>query len=370
MKICYLANPNSTHTRRWLAWMAQRGHTVLLVADVSPAEPWLETPLYDLPAGLNISVVKYFYWEFQLRQILRSWKPDILHAHRVSSAGWLGAFSDFHPFVVTPWGSDLYLHPQRSAAARRLAKIVLSRADLVTANSSDLCRKAIDYGARESATHVIQWGVDLRAFKPGAGAVRLRQELGIHDGPVILSPRGLHPVYNIDTIIRSIPAVKAVFPEVVYLLRRYNVDAAYQRQIETLILELGLQSNTRWLGRVEPWERLADVYGMADLVLSVPSSDSTSVSLLEAFACGAPVIASDLPSVREWIIPGENGELVPARDHVQLAQATLRLLQDPQRRIAYAEKNKNLVQERADHQREMEKMERLYLGLLSPAPGQ
>ena len=153
MKICYLANPNSTHTRRWLAWMAQRGHTVLLVADVSPAEPWLDTPLYDLPAGLNISVVKYFYWEFQLRQILRSWQPDILHAHRVSSAGWLGAFSGFHPFVVTPWGSDLYLHPQRSAAARRLAKIVLSRADLVTADSSDLCRKAIDYGARASATH-------------------------------------------------------------------------------------------------------------------------------------------------------------------------------------------------------------------------
>ena len=198
----------------------------------------------------------------------------------------------------------------------------------------------------------------------------MRQELGIRDGPVILSPRGLHPVYNIDTIIRSIPAVKAAFPEVVYLLRRYNVDAAYQLQIEALILELGLQSNTRWIGRVEPWERLADVYGMADLVLSVPSSDSTSVSLLEAFACGAPVIASDLPSVREWIIPGENGELAPARDHVQLAQATLRLLQDPQRRLAYAEKNRNLVQERADHQREMEKMESLYLGLLSSAPGQ
>jgi glycosyltransferase involved in cell wall biosynthesis len=350
--------------------MAHRGHTVLLVADVSPAEPWIETPLYDLPAGLNISVVKYFFWEFQLRQILRSWQPDILHAHRVSSAGWLGAFSGFHPFVVTPWGSDLYLHPQRSAAARRLAKIVLSRADLVTADSSDLCRKAIDYGASASATHGIQWGVDLRAFKPGAGVARLRQELGIRSGPVILSPRGLHPVYNIDTIIRSIPAVKAAFPEVIYLLRRYNVDAAYQRRIEKLILELGLQSNTRWIGRVEPWERLADVYGMADLVLSVPSSDSTSVSLLEAFACGAPVIASDLPSVREWIIPGENGELAPARDHVQLAQATLHLLQDPLRCLAYAEKNRNLVQERADHQREMEKMESLYLGLLSSAPGQ
>jgi len=180
----------------------------------------------------------------------------------------------------------------------------------------------------------------------------------------------LHAVYNIDTIIRSIPPVKREFPGVVYLLRRYNADSAYQAQVESLILELHLEQSIRWIGRVEPWERLADYYSLADIVISVPSSDSTSVSLLEAFACGAPVIASDLPSVREWIAAGENGDLVPVKDHVQLAQATLRLLHDPGRRATYAEKNKVLVREKADHQREMEKMEALYLGLLSSAPRQ
>jgi L-malate glycosyltransferase len=368
VKICFIANPNSTHTRRWLTWMARRGHTVLLIADVPLSEPWSEVPIYNLPARMNLSIIRYFAWEFWLREILHSWKPDILHAHRVSSAGWLGAFSGFHPFVVTPWGSDLYLHPQRSAAARWLAKIVLSKADLLTADSADLCHKAIDFGAQESATYLIQWGVDLAAFHPVIDAAQMRQSLGIGEGPVIFSPRGLHPVYNIDTIIRSIPPVKREFPEVVYLLRRYNADSAYQIRVESLVLELGLEQSIRWIGRVEPWERLADYYSLADIVISVPSSDSTSVSLLEAFACGAPVIASDLPSVREWIIAGENGELIPVKDHAQLAQTTLRLLHDPQRCAAYAEKNKVLVREKADHQREMEKMEALYLGLLSSMP--
>jgi glycosyltransferase involved in cell wall biosynthesis len=370
VKICFIANPNSTHTQRWVTWMAHRGHSVQLIADAPLSEPWPEIPVYDLPARLNVSVVRYFFWEFWLRKILHDWEPDILHAHRVSSAGWLGAFSRFHPFVVTPWGSDLYLHPQRSVIARWLAKTVLARADLVTADSADLCRKAISFGAQERTTHLIQWGVDLATFKSSSDAAQTRQLLGIGEGPVILSPRGLHPVYNIDTIIRSIPPVKQEFPGVVYLLRKYNSDSVYQAQVVNLIRELRLEQNIRWIGRVEPWERLADYYSVADIVLSVPSSDSTSVSLLEAFACGASVIASDLPSVREWIVPGNNGDLVPVKDHAGLALATLRLLRDPQRRLAYAEKNKIIVREKADHQKEMQKMESLYLGLLSSAPPQ
>jgi glycosyltransferase involved in cell wall biosynthesis len=295
---------------------------------------------------------------------LRKWKPDVLHAHRVSSAGWLGAFSGFHPFVVTPWGSDLYLHPDRSATARWLAQYVMQKADLVTADSADLCHKAIDFGAPEAITHVIQWGVDLELFKPGKDLAQLRQSLQIENGPVILSPRGLNPVYNIDTIIQSISRVKAEFPGVVYLLRKYNEDIRYQREIEQLIQELKISQTIRWIGKIEPWQMVADYYKLADIVVSVPSSDSTAVSVLEAMACGAPVIASDLPSTREWIINGENGILVAVRDAGQLAEATIRLLQDPRQRAIFSDLNRKLVEDKANHELEMMKIEQLYLDLL------
>ena len=364
MKLCYIANPNSTHTRRWITWMMRRGHTVLLIADTPLSEPWPDITIIDLPAKINVPVIRYFFWEFWIRNILRRWKPDVLHGHRVSSAGWLGAFSGFHPFVVTPWGSDLYLHPDRSLAARWLAKVVLKTADLVTADSADLCQKAITFGAQEDATHVIQWGVDMALFNPSKDVAYLREALRIGNGPVILSPRGLNPVYNIDTIIRSIPLVKQEFPEVVYLLRRYNEDLMYQRKVEKLILDLDLSQSIQWIGKIEPWEKVADYYNLADLVLSVPSSDSTAVSVLEAMACGAPVIASDLPSTCEWITSGDNGLLVPVRDPVRLAEDTIRLLSDLHLRTLFSNKNKVLVQEKANHQIEMEKMERLYLGLM------
>ena len=365
MKLCFIANPNSTHTRRWLTWMMRRGHALILIADTPLVEPWQDIPMYNLPAKVNLPVIRYFFWGIWVRQFLRSWNPDVLHAHRVSSAGWLGAFSGFHPLVVTPWGSDLYLHPERSRTARWLAQFVMKSADLVTADSIDLCRKAVEFGAQADATHVIQWGVDLSLFKPVENRTHLRSMFGVSDGPVVLSPRGLNPVYNIDTIIRSIPLVKQGFPDVVYLLRMYNEDPKYQQEVEKLIVDLDLQQTIQWIGKIEPWERIVDTYNLADLVVSVPSSDSTAVSLLEAMACGLPVIATDLPSTREWILDSENGYLVPVRDHLRLAEATIHLLRDPRQYANFAKKNLILVREKANHQTEMEMMEQLYLGLTS-----
>jgi L-malate glycosyltransferase len=365
VKLCFIANPNSTHTRRWIAWMMRHGHSAILIADTPLDEPWQNLPIYNLPARFNLPVIRYFFWEIWVRKILRDWKPDVLHAHRVSSAGWLGAFSGFHPFVVTPWGSDLYLHPDRSRTAKWLARFVMKSADLVTADSRDLCQKGIGFGARAEFTHVIQWGVDLTLFKPVENRTHLRSAFGLSDEPVILSPRGLNPVYNIDTIIRSISLVKQAFPDVVYLLRVYNEDLEYKQQVEKLIVELDLQQSIRWIGEIEPWESIVDIYNLADLAVSVPSSDSTSVSLLEAMACGLPVIASELTSTREWIVDSENGALVPVRDPLRLAEATIHLLGDPHQRANFAEQNLRLVQGKANHQTEMEKMEQLYLGLLS-----
>ena len=342
-----------------------RGHALFLIADTPLVEPWQEIPIYNLPDRMNLPVIRYFFWEIWVRQILRDWKPDVLHAHRVSSAGWLGAFSGFHPLVVTPWGSDLYLHPDRSRTARWLARRVMKSADLVTADSRDLCQRAIDFGARADATHVIQWGVDLSLFKPIENRNYLRNMSGLSDGPVVLSPRGLNPVYNIDTIIRSIPLVRQAFPDVVYLLRMYNEEPDYKQEVEKLIVELDLQSTIQWIGKIEPWERIVDTYNLADLVVSVPSSDSTAVSLLEAMACGLPVIATDLPSNREWIRNSDNGFLVPVREPLRLAEATIRLLRDPRQCANFAKKNLTLVQDKANHQTEMEKMEQLYLGLTS-----
>ncbi len=341
-------------------WFGARGHEISLIADAPLIDPWPGIRIVELPARFNRPFVRYLPWTIWTRAFIQRWQPEILHAHRVSSAGWLGAFSGFHPFVVTPWGSDLLLHPKRSIPARLLAQIVLHTADIVTVNSHELSRAAMRMGASPQAIHPIQWGVDLSRFHPGAVPQSLLDELRIGSAQVIFSPRGMNPIYNIEYILQAFEIVRRSLQDTLLLLIDYNPEPDYRYRIRHLIHELNLVESVRWLNRIEPWERMVDYYRLATVVVSVPSSDSTSASLLEALACGTPIVASNLPATREWIVDGVNGTLVPARDRDRLAEALIDLLNDAHKRALFASRSLVQVQEKADHNLEMNKMLRLY----------
>jgi glycosyltransferase involved in cell wall biosynthesis len=295
---------------------------------------------------------------------LNQWHPDILHAHRVNSAGWVAAASRFHPLVVTPWGSDLYQLSHQSRVVQWLAHYVLSRADLVTADALDLLKVAAKYGGSPACLHLIQWGVDLTNFHPGQASNSLRTELGLGEGPVILSPRAVNQIYNLDVIIKAMPEVIATLPGAVLILRDYNTDLVYKRQLEDLITRMDLSKTVHWVGRVEPYERLAELYRLADVVVSVPTSDSTPVSILEAMACGVAVVSTDLPALREWLTPGVSGLMVGQRNSHELAKALIQLLTDEALSDRLKKTGPSIIERRANHQLEMEKMEQLYQTIL------
>lgn len=327
-------------------------------------EPWEGVQVENFPARFNISVIKYIVWGFWARRLINQWKPDILHAHRVSSAGWIGAFTGFHPFVVTPWGSDLYSHPYRSTTARILAHKVLEKADLITTDSQDLRKQAIKFGANPEHTTVIGWGVDLEIFYPDHANSQLKENFNILNSFVILSPRGVDPVYNLDIILLAFKKVLKEIPNSTLILRDYNTKQAYKTYLTSMIAQLGIQNSIRWVGELDDWKQVVNLYRLADIVVSVPSSDGTPVSLLESMACGKPVISSDLPSIREWINHDQNGLLVPQRDSDALSQAILALLTNPQKKKKFASYNIPLIQERANHHAEMSKIELLYKNLI------
>lgn len=370
MRICYLADWQSIHTQRWLRYFVDRGHEVFLISNRPQRCRELEgIALYDLMLskweGLKMRRGCYRIYMalrlLKLKVLLKKIRPDILHAHYVSYYGWWGAKSGFHPFVLTAWGGDIYRDPNESQDARVKVMFALKRADLITSDNEDLRKATIELGAPSDINYVIGWGVDTSKFKPGIDSSDVRQRLNLGDSPVVLSTRSFKPFYNIDIIIMAIPLVLERVPNAKFILNNYF---GYEdEKMRRLVKELGVEEAVRFVGRLDHSE-MPKYYNVADVFVSVPSFDATSVSLLEAMACGVSPVVSDLDSVKEWIKDGENGYIVPVRDHKALAEAIVRLLKDGRTRELFATRNVALIKERADHYKHMERMEELYFSLL------
>jgi glycosyltransferase involved in cell wall biosynthesis len=106
----------------------------------------------------------------------------------------------------------------------------------------------------------------------------------------------------------------------------------------------------------------------AEVFVSVPASDGTSVALLQAMAAGAFPIVSDLESQREWIDDGQNGLRVPLGAPVALADGIMHALGNPDLRRRAADANRAIVAERGTNETQMAKMEQLYLRLARRPP--
>jgi glycosyltransferase involved in cell wall biosynthesis len=298
----------------------------------------------------------------RLRWLLWRLSPDVVHVHWAHFAHDIGQI--WHgPIVVTAWGSDIY-HPEGiSEEALEKLRAGVARADLITCDSDDLASAIASLCPQAAARiSVIQWGVDTERFRRTERPNTLAERLGVDGRPVLLSPRNLLPLYNQETVLRSFSRVLREVPEAVLVLKRYGGDESYAAGLYDLIRELGFRESVRVVEMI-PYESMPELYSMATVSVSVPFSDATPMSLLEAMACGSVPVCSDLPSVREWLTDGDNGYLVPATSEEQIADRVIRLFQNPGIAQQIAEKNRQLVEARASQSLHMSIMSDQYIRL-------
>jgi L-malate glycosyltransferase len=137
--------------------------------------------------------------------------------------------------------------------------------------------------------------LDVNFFAPGDQRVA-REALALPDSRLVLSVRGLEPIYKPILLLEAFAIVRASHPDVRLVLKRAGGPAP--REVTETLDRLGLSDSVIMLGSVS-LDRMPDVYRSADVVVSVPSTDSSPRSVWEAFACGRPVVLSDLPWARD-----------------------------------------------------------------------
>ncbi|MFO7630884.1 MAG: glycosyltransferase family 4 protein [Caldilinea sp.] len=367
MRLTYLADPTSTHTVKWLAYFLQRGDEVHLLGWNHPTDKALAGVHYHhLPDALTppfVAPVRSVLWRLgwwplaffrQMQHLLNQIQPDIFDILMINAADIPAALARRGPLVLTPWGSDLLEYPRGyTATVRWLLCAALRRADLVLCNSEALAQAAVHFGTPVDRVRRVGQVVDLSCFRPGLDRQQALAQAGIAGSPVLLSPRLILPLYQIETAIEALARVRQSFPSAILVqLGDRSLDPDYACRLENLIVHLGLEDAVIFPGR-QSYEQMPYLFAASDVVLSLPTFDSRPSTVYEAMACGVPVVAGDLPSLREIVSDGETGLLVPLDDAGAIGAAVVRLVSDVRLRQRIIENGLTFVRTEGEYEAQM-----------------
>lgn len=366
IRIAFLAKRESVHTEKWISYFAEKGYDVHLITLTSHFNSFTSARVKPIK-GVKIHELKHFgrlttNIAYPL-MILKIWKaikkisPDILHAHYVLHYGSYGAFIWFKPFVITVWGSDILIDPYKSMMNRFFVNHALKKADLITCDAKHMMRALKQMGVIPEKISLIHFGVDTKKFSPRKKSEKLRVELGINESLAVISLRNLEPLYDVESLIRSVPLVLKKVPESRFVIAGRGSE---ETKLKELTISLGVSDNVMFVGFIQN-EEIPEWLNTMDVCVSTSLSDAgIAASTAEAMACGLPVIVTDVADNKKWVEDGVNGFLVPIKDPKSLAEKIIYLLENDDIRKKFGKISRKIIEERNNYYKEMEKMEAIY----------
>ncbi|MDD4857484.1 MAG: glycosyltransferase, partial [Candidatus Krumholzibacteria bacterium] len=337
MRIAFLGDGSLNHVRRWVAYFHERAHEVLLLSFESV--DGCPFPAKRFHRRLPTKLLGYLSAIADIRREIDRFHPDLVNALYVGGYGFVAARSGRRPLAVSSLGSDLLVDYPASIVHRLQIRSVLRRADLVITDAEELSRIATTIGADPRKILKAYMGIDEGVFFPPESLPAGHTAAG--GRPRVVSTRNLHPIYDVGLLVEAAQLV----------LRKRDVlfvvcgDGPERGKLEERVKLLGLSGSFVFRGKLEPRE-IARELRSADVYVSTSRSDSTSVSLLEAMACGAIPVVTDLAANREWITDGENGLIAKGRVPGSLAGAIIEALENTDLRAGAREINFLTVKER------------------------
>lgn len=358
MRILYFTRDYTPHDHRFLSALAKTEHEVYYLRLERRGHQQEDRAL---PPGVHIirwaggqsraRPIDYPRLLASLRGVVKSVKPDILHAGPIQTVGFLAALSGFQPLVSMSWGSDLLLEADKSKISKWITRYVLKRSTVLIGDCDTVRHKAVSFGIRDERIVTFPWGVDLKHFSPERED-GLRERAGWEQAFVLLHTRSWEPVYGVDLVAYAFSRAVRQIPE----LRLFLLGNGSLSQKIRGILELdSVQGRVHFVGQIGRKE-LSRYYRTADLYLSASHSDGSSVSLMEAMASGVPVLVSDIPGNREWVLPDQNGWLYPDGDSKALEQAILQAYKQRERLAEMGREARKQAESRADWSKNFEKL--------------
>ncbi len=367
MRICFLSDFRSIHTMRWIKFFV-RSHEIHLITLEKPAGDGRQlTPDEYTEAGIKVHLVKSTGGSrplapFAVRSLIKEIKPDVVHSHYISHYGFLGALSGFHPIVMTAWGTDVLIEPDKSRVKRFQVKYALKRADVVTCDGENTATRLAQLGVPQDKILRIYFGVDTARASPEKRDSSVYAKFKKNpDDKVVVDIRGFVPVYDPSTFVHAAAKVLKTHPHTLFVMAR---EGAGRKETEEMVSSLGIQDSFAFIGNI-PADLIPAHLASSDVYVSTSLSDSgIAASTAEAMSSGAAVVSTEVGDIRIWIKDGVNGFVVPKSDPEALASRISELLGNDELRRSVGAEARKTVLERQDYNKEMGKVESLYTRLV------
>lgn len=324
-RILYFSRSYTPHDYRFLSALARTPHATAFL-QLEPAQR--TTELRPIPNGIEKlqwrGGQEAFNWGEvpvlvkDLERVIEDFQPDVIHAGPVQTAAYLAAKTGFQPLVTMSWGSDLLLEAEQTSWMRRVTKYTLKRTTVLAADCQAVQDKAAEFSFPEARVVKFPWGVDLQRFAPDR-ADALRASLGWQNAFVILSLRSWEPLYGVDVLVRGFAKAAEQAPDLRLLLLG---GGSQEKVIREIIEQHKLLDRVHFAGQIGQ-DNLPQYYHAADIYISASHSDGSSVSLMEALACGVPCLVSDIPANREWLQDSPAGWLFADGDEQAVTDGIL-----------------------------------------------
>ena len=366
MRIAFISRGNDPYVNTRAKYLLRQGHEVyyfVLPSGRDATIPDAVKYVHLKPSTLrNIKLLRIFSYVYSIRRLTRKYRIDILHIINMGLSK-LAIFAKSKKVVLENEGSDVLINPQDNRVLRILYRTYYHFADAVIQDSKISQDAGIRLGAPLKNNEIIEIGVDFTKFNLDVKENVARERLGISKNQkIVFSSRSFVERCNVDIIIKTIPLVIKQFPDVIYVFSALDAQQLAGKFMP-LVNQLKINDNIQTVGFIDNEKEMPFFVKDADVVLSVPSSDSSPFSVYEAMACGTPVIISELLWYHRKFERNRDLLVVPVRNVDELASAIIDVLKGKKQLNLASAYNK--VFEDINFEAENQKLETLYKRILA-----
>lgn len=298
MKKLLLIGSNCVHTYNYFHLVKSYFDQVIMITDYE--HDLLDAKIlhsYYVDSSLK-KLTNYFKAIKAYQEIIETELPDVIHIQQISSYSYLllRALKKSKmsiPVVLTTWGSDVLILPNNGFIFKKMVQYVLKHADRYTTDAQFVADKMQALVRKPLHTVVANFGINV-------------VDVEIEKENIIYSNRLHKPLYRIDKIIRTFHQFVQLHPDWKLVIGATGTETDVLKQ---LVKDLDLEDQATFIGWVDASVN-TKMYAKSRLWVSIPESDATSISLLEAMSLGSIPVVVDLPANREWIQDGVNGIIV------------------------------------------------------------